>query len=106
MSKCQTGKILMLNTARKLFAPPVFADEEKTRSAYYINAIVLVSIPALMLFFVARIVQGNPPFAPANIILLGLIAVLTIVWILMQHGPVRLAGYLHISTIWIASTLL
>src|SRR5258706_1603519 len=108
MSKCQTGKpnILMLNTARKLFAPPVFADEEKTRSAYYINAIVLVSIPALMLFFVARIVQGNPPFAPANIILLGLITVLTIVWILMQRGAVRLAGYLHISTIWIASTLL
>lgn len=96
----------MLNTVTKLFASPIFEDEEKTRSAYYINAIVLISIPVLVLFFVARIAQGNSPFERANIILLGLIAVLALVWLLMKRGAVRLAGYLHISTIWIASTLL
>jgi GAF domain-containing protein len=96
----------MLKTFGKFFAPPVFEDEEKTRSAYYINAIALISIPVLVLFFLARVAQGNSPFAIENIILLGLIGVLTIVWILEKRGEVRLAGYLHISMIWIASTFL
>jgi len=96
----------MIIALRKFFAPPVFEDEEKTRSAYYINAIVLINIPVLVLFYMARVAQGNSPFALANVILLGLIAVLTIVWILMKRGAVRLAGYLHISMIWVASTLL
>jgi len=96
----------MLQTLGNFFAPPIFTDEEKTRSAYYINAIVLINIPVLVLFFIARVLQGNAPFALANIILLSLIAVLTIVWILMKRGAVRPAAYLHISMIWIASTLL
>ena len=96
----------MLKDFRKFLAPPLFDDDEKTRSASYINAIVLISIPALALFYVARIAQGNAPFALANIILLGLIVILTVVWILMKNGAVRLAGYIHIGTIWIASTLL
>ena len=98
--------ISMLNTASTFFAPPIFEDEEKTRSAYYINAIVLINIPVLVLFFGARVAQGNSPFALANIILLGLIVVLSTVWFLMKRGAVRLAGYVHISMIWIASTLL
>src|SRR4030095_157339 len=61
---------------------------------------------ALIIFFFARIALGNPPFGFANIILLVLIGVLTLVWILQKFGAVRLAGIIHISTIWIASTLL
>jgi GAF domain-containing protein len=96
----------MLNSIRKFLSPPVFADEEKTRSAYYINAIVLINIPVLVLFFLARIAQGNAPFGLPNMILLSLVAVLTIVLILTRFGAVRLAGYVHISMIWVASTLL
>jgi len=96
----------MINVLRKLFQPPIFEDEEKTRSAYYINAIVLISIPVLVLFFIARVVQGNSPLAVANIILLSLVTVLTVVWLLVKNGAVRLAGYLHISAIWVVSTLL
>src|SRR5258707_1503191 len=96
----------MINTIRKFFAPPFFEDEEKTRSAYYINAIVLINIPVLVLFFAARVAQGNLPFESANVTLLGLIVVLTVVWILAKRGAVRLGGYIHISMIWIASTLL
>src|SRR5258706_16391090 len=96
----------MINTIRKFFAPPFFEDEEKTRSAYYINAIVLINIPVLVLFFAARVAQGNLPLESANVTLLGLIVVLTVVWIVVKRGAVRLAGYIHISMIWIASTLL
>ena len=78
----------MLNNLKKYFAPPVFEDEEKTRSAYYINAIVLINIPILAVFYLLRVAQGNAPFATDNMILLGLIVVLTIVWILNKFGAV------------------
>ena len=96
----------MLNSVRNFLAAPVFDDEEKNRSAYYINAIVLISIPALILFFVARVAQGNRPFASENLVLLSLTAILTFVWVLIKFGAIRMAGYIHISTIWIASTLI
>ena len=96
----------MLNTIRTLFAAPTFEDEEKTRSAYYINAIVLISIPALILCFAARVAQGNRPFAAENLVLLSLTAILIFVWVLIKFGAIRTAGYIHISTIWVASTLI
>src|SRR5258706_1785227 len=94
----------MINTIRKFFAPPFFEDEEKTRSAYYINAIVLINIPVLVLFFVARVAQGNLPLESANVTLLGLIVVLTVVWIMAKRGAVRLSGVIHITMILIAGT--
>jgi GAF domain-containing protein len=96
----------MQNTIRKFFTPSVFDDEEKSRSAYYIHWIALISVFALVIFFFARIALGNPPFGFSNIILLVLTGILTLVWILQKYGAVRLAGIIHISTIWIASTLL
>src|SRR6266540_1238334 len=98
---------MMQNTLRKFFSPPVFPeDENKTRSAFYINVIALVSIPALVAFLLFRISQGNGLLESSNLVLLALIAILLIVLTLMRSGAVRLAGYIHISTIWLASTLL
>jgi GAF domain-containing protein len=96
----------MVNTIRKLFTPPVFDDDEKSRSAFYIHWVALISVFALFAFFLARIVLGNPPFGFSNIILLVLTGVITVVWVLTRAGAVRLAGYIHIGTIWAASTLL
>jgi len=97
----------MLNTIRKFLVPPVFPeDEDKTRSAYYLNIIVLVSVVVLFLFFLARIAQGNSLFSLSSIILLGLITGLVVVWVLMKNGAVRLAASIHIGMIWMASTLL
>jgi GAF domain-containing protein len=97
----------MLKSFREFFAVPVFPqDEDKTRSAFYLNVIVLVSIPVLIFFYLARVGQGNPPLEAANGILLGLISILTLVWVLLKLGFVRLASSLHIGTIWIASTFL
>lgn len=97
----------MQSTLRKFLSPPIFPeDDNKTRSAYYINVIALVSIPALVAFFVFRILQGNGPFESSNLVLLTLIGILLVVLALMRAGAVRLAGYIHISVIWIASTFL
>jgi len=97
----------MQNPRQSFFSPPVFPDDdEKTRSAYYINVIALVSIVVLAVFFGIRVASGNGPFESSNLVLLSLMGMLIVVWLLMKAGAVRLAGYLHISTIWIASTIL
>ena len=97
----------MLNSLSKFFGAPFFNDdEEKTRSARYINILVLSNIPILVLFIIIRTSTGAEPFGIANTILATIITMLTIVWFLMKAGWVRLAGYLHVSTIWLASTMI
>ena len=98
----------MKYSLRKFLAPPIFPeDEEKTRSAGFINAIVLTNIPILVLFIIIRVVTGQGEvYGLANIILAGIIAILTVVWLLMRAGWVRVAGYLHVTTIWLASTMI
>ena len=93
---------------RRFLAPPVFPkDEEKTRSAGFINAIVLTNIPLLVVFIIIRVVTGQGDlFGSANIILAGIIAILSVVWFLMRAGWVKVAGYLHVTTIWLASTII
>ena len=98
----------MKNSLSRFLAPPVFTeDEEKTRSAGFINAIVLTNIPILVLFIIIRVATGSGElFGSANLILAAIIATLSIVWLLMRAGWVRLAGYLHVTTIWLASTMI
>jgi GAF domain-containing protein len=92
---------------KSLFSAPVFfEDEEKTRAAWYLNVIVLSNIPILVLFIIIRTSTGNELFGVDNLILFAIITVLTIAWLLMKAGQVRPAAYLHISTIWLASTLI
>ena len=97
----------MLNSFSKYFAAPFFPNnEEKTRSARYLNVIVLSNIPILLLFIIIRTSTGAEPFGIDNLILAAIIIVLTIAWFLMKAGQVRLAAYTHISTIWLASTMI
>ena len=97
----------MQSTFQKIISPPVFPDDEnKSKAAYYINIIVLSSIPALLVFLISRLFQGNALFESSNLVLLSLIVILSIVWALAHSGAVRFAGYIYIATIWIASTLL
>jgi len=90
-----------------LLSPPSFVgDDNKTRTARYIHTLVLSSMPALVLFLLVRLVQGNALFESSNLILLSLVVILWVVWGLNRSGAVRLSGYLYIGTIWLASTLL
>ena len=97
----------MLNSFLKYFRAPTFAeDEEKTRSASYLNVIVLSNIPILLIFMIVRTLAGAQPLGLDNLVLVSIILILVIAWFLMRAGRVRLAAYLHISTIWLASTML
>jgi GAF domain-containing protein len=96
----------MQNTLRKIIAPPIFPDENKSRAAYYIHLIVLISIPVLVVIQAIRLLQGSSLFETSNLVVLLLMVVLSIVWALVHSGAVRLAGYLYIVTVWLANTLL
>jgi GAF domain-containing protein len=99
--------MIMLNSLSKHFVAPVFADDdEKTRSAWYLNIIVLSNIPILLLFITVRTLTGAEAFGIDNLILAAIVAILTSAWFLMRSGRVRLASYLHVSTIWLASTMI
>lgn len=98
----------MLTTIAKFLAPPVFVDDEdKTRTAYHINMIVLFSTPLLFGLFVARVRWGGVSLLdPSSITLLAVILALLVVWVIMRTGAVQLAGYINIGVIWFASTFL
>ena len=60
----------MLNSLLKFLAAPIFPeDEEETRSAWYLNVIVLSNIPILLLFMFVRTATGAQPFGVDNLIL-------------------------------------
>ncbi len=96
----------------KFFSPPVFPDdEEKTRSAYYLNAIVLSFAAIVTLFliyaYLTAYLGGNQIFAvKAYSIIEGIIGIWIVVFFLEKNGRVETASYLYIFTIWAASTLL
>jgi GAF domain-containing protein len=98
----------MLNTLRRVLAAPIFPDDEnKTRSAHYINAVTLISALAVFLLFLARVLLLKiGPTDTSNLILLGIIVALGIGWSIIRSGVVMLAGYITISMIWLGSTLL
>ncbi len=92
---------------RSLLAAPIFAgDAEKTRKAKYINVLVLTNIPILAAFILVRTINGEEMFGVGNTVLASIIGVLVVVWNLMRSGRVALAAYLHVSTIWLASTII
>ncbi len=97
----------MTSALRKFFSPPVFADDAvKTRSAYYINVLILSNIPVLVLFIIASIAQGVELLNPQNLIVSGLIAVLCVAWAFMKNRAIWLSTALYIIMAWIASTSL
>lgn len=98
----------MLNTLRKVLAAPTFPDDEnKTRSAYYINAVTLFSASAMFILFIVRVLFLRINVIDlSNLIVLGIVGVQAIVWIMMRSGAVQLAGYVNIIMVWLAGTLL
>lgn len=92
---------------KNFFSPPSFPnDEEKTRAAYFINIIIGISTPILMLLMAIRLItEGFTPLNATHKVLLGIIIISIMVWTLIKYGQVKLAGYIYIATIWVTTTL-
>jgi PAS domain S-box-containing protein len=96
----------MLSHIQRLFAPPVFEnDEDKTRMAKVLNTLLV----AMMLFLVLVGSIGIPFVLVRklydSIIVLGLFLVLLTAHWLMRRGRVRLASAVLIAGIWIIFTI-
>jgi GAF domain-containing protein len=89
---------------RRLFAPPVFPeDEDKSRSAAILNTIGWSSLLLVLGILLVRTVQANDVnLAEVNWILAATIVVIASVLYISHRGYVRAAGYIFVITLWSA----
>jgi GAF domain-containing protein len=92
----------MQNDFRKIFAPPVFReDEDKTRSAGILNTIGWSTLLVLVFFLAIRTFQGNDVnLAEVNWILAAVIVVIAAVLYLSHQGHVKAASLIFVTALW------
>jgi GAF domain-containing protein len=94
----------MLGWAKRSLAAPVFeGDEEKTRVARLLNAVLWVYLLVMLLFGISTLVFPNPREALSFVAIL--LAVSLIALLLMRRGHVRIASLVFLGTVWIFLTL-
>ena len=91
----------MLKQFFKIFTPPIFEDEEKTRAARYLNAILIASFSLLLIFIFSG--QYTPDVA---FFFFLLEAFLIGLFLLMRKGQIKNTGTLYISIVWLSMTYL
>jgi GAF domain-containing protein len=93
----------MLRSVKRFITPPVFADEDKTRTARTLNAVLVLVFIVVGLYLIITVVFGDDIY---SIILTAATALLTIgMWILMRRGHVQWAGALLSLVLMINVTL-
>src|SRR5215207_3507105 len=89
---------------RKLFAPPVFPeDEDKSRSAAILNTIGWSSLLMVLGILLVRILQANDVnFTEVNWILAATVVLIALILLLAHRGYVNTASVLFAITLWAA----
>jgi GAF domain-containing protein len=88
---------------RKIFAPPVFPDDEdKTRSAVILNTIGWISLVVLLGILVLRMVQGSDVnLVEVNVVLAAMGLAILFMLALADKGYIRIASVLIVTILWI-----
>ncbi|HJQ26413.1 MAG TPA: PAS domain S-box protein [Blastocatellia bacterium] len=91
----------MIASIRKFLAPPVFADDEKTRKAAFLNTILLASFVIINVYLIVQ-----PIFLPAESPLRALMRYPMIIgtWVLLRKGHVRAACIFFVVAMWLIQT--
>jgi O-antigen/teichoic acid export membrane protein len=89
---------------RKLFAPPVFPeDEDKSRSAAILNTIGWSSLLMVLGILLVRILQANDVnLTEVNWILAATMVLIALILLLAHRGYVNTASVLFAITLWAA----
>ena len=91
----------MQNTFHGFFAPPVFPDDNRTRSAAILNTIGWSTITILAILLAIRIVQGQDPnLVEVNLILTAIIITIAFMLYLSRQGYVKTASLLFVAVVW------
>ena len=94
----------MFNPLLRLFAPPIFADEEKTRTAQILNAFIWSAIGILSVFIAARAAVWNENGYIPLLVLLGIVLFLGVGQIMLRRGYVNSASVFLVGALWAAMT--
>lgn len=94
----------MPNRLRRFLAPPIFADEEKTRVALVLNSFVWSAIAILLSIILFRMVAWAENGYVPILVLLTVVGVLAGGQILIRRGYVRGASIFLVSALWIVMT--
>ncbi|GAB4573118.1 MAG: hypothetical protein Fur0017_26250 [Anaerolineales bacterium] len=94
----------MRNFLQRLFAPSIFEDEEKTRTAQILNTFGWVAFVIVLLITFSRIVTGEWLSNSSKIFFPTLLLILFFTQLLIRKGYVRLAGGFMVVLIWTALT--
>lgn len=95
----------MLNRLRRIFAPSIFEDEEKTRTAQILNTFGWVAFFVVLLLTLSRIVTGEWLSESSRIFFPAVLLILFSTQVLIRYGYVRLAGGMTVVLLWMALTL-
>jgi GAF domain-containing protein len=96
----------MLRKIFRFFAPPTFeTDDEKTRIAAILNAVLLGTITLLIFVVSIQGFSGPKTYLTTTTAVIGGIALLSIsLWFIMRRGYVRIASFIFITAVWIGLT--
>ncbi len=87
---------------RQVLSAPVFEDEEKTRQARLLNIILLLTIPTLVVY-----IGASTRFVDNRAVVLNFAVLLSVIvlWIGVQRGYVKTAGWITLIFVWSFVTL-
>ncbi len=95
----------MLEKLRRLFAPSIFEDEEKTRAAQILSSIGWVAAGAVLFLTISRLITGDWNSSSSLIFFPAVFLIMLTTQLMIRFGKVRFAGIFLVVSIWLALTL-
>jgi PAS domain S-box-containing protein len=90
----------MRNHLRDLFASPIFDNEEKTRTARFLNAFSWIAILTLLVMWVVRFLVWRETIGFSMMLIASFILILIAVQFIIRRGHVQSAGMFLIVSAW------
>lgn len=90
---------------KRIWAPPVFEDEEKNWTAKILHITVLVGIAVLAAVIIISLIQSGFVFDNSRIVYKILLPLLLPILMIMRWGYVRVASLTLVTVLWVILTL-
>jgi PAS domain S-box-containing protein len=90
----------MFKQLRRLFAPPIFPDEEKTRSSHFIIHFSWVIIVVVLILILSRLVMWTDRSIISVLVLAAIIPALLSVQYIVKRGHVNMVSVVAVFGLW------
>ena len=94
----------MAEWLRRLFAPSIFEDEEKTRMAQILGSIGWVALAAVTFLTLLRMITGGWLSDSSRYFFPAVIGIIIVTQVSIRYGHVRTAGVFLVALLWAALT--